>query len=169
MIDNVERSDVLADSACDLIEGVIWKPLGKLHDCRGWLCELFRIDEPLTAIHPVMAYVSATKPGVVRGPHEHSDQTDCFAFIGPGNFGVFLWDNRATSSTFLARQRVIAGVDRPMLLVIPPGVVHAYQNVGTEIGYVINCPNRLYRGPGRLGPVDEIRHEEDRSSPFQLD
>ena len=56
-----------------------------------------------------------------------------------------------------------------MLLVIPAGVVHAYQNVSAEPGVVFNCPNRLYKGPGRREPVDEIRHEEESGTPFRLD
>jgi dTDP-4-dehydrorhamnose 3,5-epimerase len=56
-----------------------------------------------------------------------------------------------------------------MLLVIPAGVVHAYQNVGTELGLVYNFPNRLYKGPGRAEPVDEIRHEADPESPYRLE
>jgi dTDP-4-dehydrorhamnose 3,5-epimerase len=56
-----------------------------------------------------------------------------------------------------------------MLLIVPPGVVHAYQNVGGVPGLVFNCPNRLYKGAGRQEPVDEIRHEEDPDSPFKLD
>ncbi len=56
-----------------------------------------------------------------------------------------------------------------MLLIIPPGVVHAYKNVGAEPGIVFNCPNRLYKGTGRKEPVDEIRHEEDKSNRFRLD
>jgi len=151
------------------IDGVIWKPLRKFHDGRGWLCELFRHDELAAAFHPVMAYISATEPGVARGPHEHVDQADCFCFIGPSNFKVYLWDNRPASPTHLAYQTDVVGADKPMLLIIPPGVVHAYKNVGGVPGIVFNCPNRLYKGPGRKEPVDEIRHEEDAESRFRLD
>jgi dTDP-4-dehydrorhamnose 3,5-epimerase len=34
---------------------------------------------------------------------------------------------------------------------------------------VINCPNRLYLGDGKSGPVDEIRHEDDPDTVFQMD
>jgi dTDP-4-dehydrorhamnose 3,5-epimerase len=34
---------------------------------------------------------------------------------------------------------------------------------------VFNSPNRLYKGPGRNEPVDEIRHEDQADSPFALD
>jgi dTDP-4-dehydrorhamnose 3,5-epimerase len=151
------------------IEGVIWKPLKKFHDSRGWLCELFRHDELPAEFHPVMAYISATEGGVARGPHEHVDQADCFCFIGPSSFKVYLWDNRPKSKTYNTKQTDIVGIDKPMLLIIPPGVAHAYKNVGNEPGIVFNCPNRMYKGPGRKEPVDEIRHEEDNQSPFILD
>jgi hypothetical protein len=49
------------------------------------------------------------------------------------------------------------------------GVAHAYRNVGSKEGIVFNCPNRLYRGRGTKEPVDEIRHEDDPRTPFQLD
>jgi dTDP-4-dehydrorhamnose 3,5-epimerase len=151
------------------IEGVIWTPLKKYHDPRGWLCELFRHDELGAEFHPVMAYISATEPGIARGPHEHVDQADFFCFIGPSNFKMYLWDNRPKSKTYLARQVEVVGIDKPMALIIPPGVVHAYKNVGKEPGLVFNCPNRLYKGRGRKEPVDEIRHEDDPRSRFRLD
>ncbi len=151
------------------IAGVIWRPLTKYQDSRGWLCELFRHDELAAELHPVMAYISLTEVGVARGPHEHVDQTDCFCFLGPSSFKVYLWDIRKDSPTYLARQIEVVGIDRPMLLIVPPGVVHAYRNVGGEPGLVFNCPNRLYRGPGKKEPVDEIRHEERADSLFRLE
>jgi dTDP-4-dehydrorhamnose 3,5-epimerase len=160
---------VLAPYRTGAIAGVIWKPLQKYHDPRGWLCELFRDDELPDGFRPAMAYLSVTAVGVSRGPHEHVEQSDCFCFLGPSNFKVYLWDSRPDSSTYLARQTEVVGADRPMLLIVPPGVVHAYKNVGGEPGLVFNCPDRLYKGPGRRQPVDEIRHEDDPASPFQLD
>jgi dTDP-4-dehydrorhamnose 3,5-epimerase len=151
------------------IQGVIWRPLKKYHDPRGWLCELFRDDELAAEFNPVMAYISMTQPGVARGPHEHVDQADCFCFIGPGNFKMYLWDNRPQSPTYRNRQTDVVGIDKPMLLIIPAGVVHAYKNVSAGEGVVFNCPNRLYKGPGRKDPVDEIRHEEDHDSLYKLD
>jgi dTDP-4-dehydrorhamnose 3,5-epimerase len=151
------------------IDGVIWKPLTTYRDQRGWLCELFRHDELPEEFHPVMAYISMTEPGVARGPHEHADQADCFCFIGPSNFKVYLWDNRPKSPTHGNKEVRTAGVDAPFCLVVPAGVVHAYQNVGKEPGIVFNCPNRLYKGRGKKEPVDEIRHEEHADSTFQLE
>lgn len=151
------------------IHDVVVKPLTKYLDERGWLAELFRVDELDTAVVPVMAYISMTQPGVARGPHEHVDQTDYFCFIGPSNFKVYLWDNRADSPTCGVRQVVFGGVDSPVMMIVPPGVVHAYRNVGVDNGIVFNAPNRLYAGEGKKSPVDEIRHEEEAGSPFMLD
>ena len=115
---------------------------------------------------PVMGYLSMTRPGVARGPHEHREQTDFFAFVGPSDFEVVLWDNRAGSPTFGRRESFVLGASRPATLIAPPGVVHAYRNVGKDEGWVLNFPNRLYKGPGRKEPVDEIRYEDDPTSSF---
>jgi dTDP-4-dehydrorhamnose 3,5-epimerase len=151
------------------IHDVKIKPLTKFLDERGWLCELFRQDEVEGEYMPVMAYVSMTQPGIARGPHEHVDQTDLFCFMGPSNFKVYLWDTRKDSPSFATKQVIFAGLDTARLVIVPPGVVHAYRNIGIENGIVFNAPNRLYAGTGKKGPVDEIRHEDMEGSPFQLD
>ena len=151
------------------IEGVQVKKLALWRDHRGWLCEIFRRDETDQDVFPAMGYVSATLPGVARGPHEHREQTDFFAFVGPSDFRLYLWDNRESSPTKGNRVVITVGESNPCTVMIPPGVVHAYKNVGEKDGLVFNVPNRLYRGEGKREPVDEIRHEDDPASPFKLD
>jgi dTDP-4-dehydrorhamnose 3,5-epimerase len=151
------------------IHDVPVKNLAKFIDERGWLVEIFREDEIERQFLPVMSYISVTLPGIARGPHEHVDQADCFAFIGPSNFKLYLWDNRKGSPTYMTRQIVYAGQDAPRVVIIPPGVVHAYRNVGGKDGMVVNLPNRLFAGKGKKEPVDEIRHEDDANSLFKLD
>jgi dTDP-4-dehydrorhamnose 3,5-epimerase len=151
------------------IHDVVVRPLAKFIDERGWLAEMFREDEIESSFMPVMAYISMTQPGIARGPHEHKEQADCFCFIGPSNFKVYLWDQRSDSPTSATRQVIFAGADSPMMMIVPPGVVHAYKNVGNENGIVFNAPNRLYAGKGKRSPVDEIRHEDVVGSPFHLD
>jgi dTDP-4-dehydrorhamnose 3,5-epimerase len=55
------------------------------------------------------------------------------------------------------------------MTIVPPGVVHAYKNIGTENGIVFNGPNRLYSGKEKKSTIDEIRHEDVAGSPFHLD
>ena len=139
-------------------------------DQRGWLIEIYRNDEIDTSILPQMTYVSQTLPEMTRGPHEHRRQTDRFAIVGPGNFLVWLWDDRAESSTAGRMLRVLAGTDRPRIIVVPPGVVHAYRNVSDQPGLVINCPDKLYAGEDRAEQVDEIRYEDSENiAKFKMD
>lgn len=151
------------------IEGVIVKNLPKFVDDRGWLTETFRHDELEEKYYPLMGYISMTNLDVARGPHEHVDQADNFAFIGPSNFKVYLWDNRKSSTTYMVRQVLYAGEDSPKSVIIPPGIVHAYKNVGSKQGMVLNFPNQLFAGKGKASPVDEIRHETDPDTIFKLD
>lgn len=151
------------------IRGVVIYPLKKYHDERGWLAELFRHDELAEEYYPTMAYISFTKPGVQRGPHEHVDQADLFCFIGPSTFKMCMWDNRPDSPTFNNIMTLFAGQDNAQAVVVPKGVVHGYKNVGETDGMVINCPNRLYMGEGKREPIDEIRHEDDPDTIYVMD
>ena len=150
------------------IDGCVITPLKKFSDNRGWLAEFFRHDDLPDVLHPKMGYLSLTHAGVKRGPHEHKEQADLFLFFD-GIFRLYLWDARPDSPTFRSRRRIDAGHLHPVAVIIPPGVVHAYRNAGEHDAYSINCPNRLYAGEGKKGPVDEIRHEDVESTPFVLD
>jgi dTDP-4-dehydrorhamnose 3,5-epimerase len=150
------------------IKDVVIRDLRAFKDRRGWLTELFRQDELSSEFFPTMAYISSTTPGVTRGPHEHVDQADLFCFIGPSNFKLRLWDNRPDSRTFNNVMTLSVGADNPQSVLVPKGVVHAYQNIGNVDGMVINCPNQLYMGHGRRELADEIRHEDDPNTIFRM-
>jgi len=151
------------------IEGVVIEKLIKFSDERGCLVEAFRIDDLTDNLQPIMSYVSYTRPGVARGPHEHKKQTDIFCFIGPGNFRIKLWDNRKESRAYGYYMEIIGGEDNPIRVIVPPGVVHGYKNISREVdGMVLNYPDKLYRGWDRKEEVDEIRHE-DKEDEFYLD
>jgi dTDP-4-dehydrorhamnose 3,5-epimerase len=151
------------------IADVVVYPLKKYFDDRGWLAELFRHDEMESEFYPVMSYVSFTRPGIQRGPHEHVDQADLFCFIGPSTFNIRLWDNRRESPTYRHMMSINAGSDDPKAVVVPKGVVHGYKNIGDVDGMVLNCPNRLYMGKNKAEPVDEIRHEDEPDTIFSME
>ena len=149
------------------MEGVVVRSLSRHRDDRGWLAELYRTDE---LDHQVaMFYVSWTKPGKARGPHEHIFQSDYFLFVGPGIFRVYLWDTRPESKSYLTRMRLDVGEENPIALLVPPRVVHAYRCISKQDGQVINLPDKLYKGVQKLHPVDEIRHEERGETDFIFD
>lgn len=149
-----------------MIEGVIIKPLQKYSDERGWLAEIWRSDE--LDYKPVMAYVSLTQPGVVRGPHEHKSQSDGFVFAGPGTFELYLWENRDGKANYRQLETLAVGESNPVLVIVPPGVVHAYKCISSVPAYSINLADTLYRGVGKKEEVDEIRWEKDTNSPFKI-
>lgn len=144
-----------------MIKDVIIKKLNKFEDNRGWLSEVWREDE-LEGYKPAMAYISETKPGIIRGPHEHKTQSDCFIFIGPGNFELHLWDKLG------AREILNVGEDNPTLVVVPPGIVHGYKNISSANALSINLPNALYKGRKKAEEIDEIRWETDPNSPYKI-
>lgn len=151
------------------INGIIIKDLIKNKDNRGWLIELFRKDMIDEGIFPEMSYISLTYPGIVRGPHEHLEQTDYFCIVGPSDFKLVLWDNRKESATYRNTMILNAGENNPKMVIVPPRIVHAYKNIGDKPGLIINFPNKLYAGWGKKEKVDEIRYEDKPNSNFKVD
>ena len=152
----------------DEIEGVVIEKLLKFSDERGFLVETFRMDNLPDGLKPVMSYISYTKPGIARGPHEHLKQIDIFCFMGPGNFKIKLWDNRKESKTFRNVMEIVGEEDNIIRVIVPPGVVHGYKNISKGVdGMVLNYPDKLYQGWDRKEEVDEIRHE-DKKDEFYL-
>lgn len=149
-----------------MINGLAIKNLNKNVDARGWLAEIWRNDE--SNFNPMMAYVSETRPGVVRGPHEHKFQADGFVFLGPGSFKLFLWDNREKSETFREKMELEVGENNPVFVIVPPGVVHGYKCISDNAAWCINLPDKLYAGKDKKEEVDEIRHEKDPDSLFKI-
>ncbi|MFA7662301.1 MAG: dTDP-4-dehydrorhamnose 3,5-epimerase family protein [Patescibacteria group bacterium] len=150
-----------------MIEGVIIKEAKKYEDARGWVAEFYRSDE--INFIPQMAYVSFSKFNIVRGPHEHTHQSDYFCFFGPGNFEMYLWDDRKDSVTYGEHFTMIVGEDKPTIVIVPPGVVHGYKCVSENGAWYINQPDGLYAGKDKKEPVDEIRHEAEENSRFKIE
>ncbi len=150
------------------INDIIVTDLIKNEDKRGWLIELFRKDQIDEKILPEMSYISLTFPGIIRGPHEHLEQTDYFCFLS-STFKLMLWDNRKESATYKHKMSLIIGENNPRIVIVPPQIVHAYKNIGDVPGLVINLPNKLYAGWGKKEKVDEIRYENNPESSYKVD
>ena len=148
-----------------MIDGVIIKPIEKFSDNRGWLAEFFRTDEMTYSL--AMGYVSQTQPGITRGPHEHKNQSDYFVFI-VGKFRLYLWDNRPGAKNYRVLETYDVGEDQACGVIVPPGVVHAYQCISDQPGLTINLPDQLYKGENKTEEIDEIRWEAMADSPFKI-
>lgn len=112
-------------------------------DERGTLCEVFNpawdlSDEPLVYVYQV-----TIRPGQVKGFVLHRTYSDRL-FFSIGTSKVVLYDDREGSSTRGTLNELHFSDHNRTLLVIPPGVWHAVQNVGTTDALFVNCPTKPY-------------------------
>jgi dTDP-4-dehydrorhamnose 3,5-epimerase len=125
------------------IEGVVVRRAVTQTDERGTLCEIF---SPAWGVHPApLAYVYqfTVRPGKIKGWHSHRLHDDRI-FISRGEVRVVLYDSRPDSPTHgLINEIFRSGLDRD-LMVIPAGVYHAHQNVGSKDALFISMPSRAY-------------------------
>ncbi|MBN2052438.1 dTDP-4-dehydrorhamnose 3,5-epimerase family protein [Candidatus Woesearchaeota archaeon] len=124
------------------IVGVNVKNLRLIKDERGFLMEMLRCDDPLFKKFG-QVYVSACNPGFVKGWHYHKKQTDNFIVVA-GKGRILLYDQREDSATKGNSMEFIMSRDNPILLTIPPGVLHGFEALGKEVLMVVNIPTELY-------------------------
>ena len=126
-----------------LIEGVNVKALKVIADERGYLMEMMRADDPFFQRFG-QSYVSVAYPGVVKGWHYHKVQTDHFVIV-KGMMKVVLYDARDGSPTKGLINEFFMGEKNPILVTIPPGVVHGMKGIGTEPAMLVNVPTEMYQ------------------------
>ena len=125
-----------------MIDGVKVKRLKVIPDERGLLMEMMRDDDEFFQKFG-QVYLSVVYPGVVKGWHYHKKQTDHFVFV-KGMAKVVLVDTRESSSTKGEVNEFFMGENNPILLVIPPFVLHGMKGIGTEAAYLVNTPTEHY-------------------------
>jgi dTDP-4-dehydrorhamnose 3,5-epimerase len=125
-----------------MIDGVRTKHLKVIPDERGFLMEMLRSDDDIFKKFG-QVYLSVAYPGAVKGWHYHKKQTDNFTVV-KGMLKVVLYDQREGSKTYGEVNEFFVGEKNPMLIVIPPMVVHGVKAVGSEPGYLVNCPTEPY-------------------------
>jgi len=134
-----------------MIAGVSTRKLRLIPDERGYLMEMLRRDwEEFEQFGQV--YLTAVYPGAVKGWHYHKKQTDHFICV-QGMAKVVLYDGRSESPTFGEINEFFMGNFNPILLKIPPGVMHGFKGIGQEITLIVNVPTELYN----YGEPDEYR------------
>ncbi len=125
-----------------MIEGVKIRQLRRIPDERGYLMEIFRSDwEEFKKFGQV--YMTVAFPGVVKAWHFHEKQTDHFAVI-KGMAKIVLFDDRKDSKTKGEVNEFFAGTLNPILLTIPPKVMHGFKAIGNKEAIVVNAPDQLY-------------------------
>lgn len=124
------------------IEGVKIKQLRVIPDERGWLMEILRADDELFEKFG-QAYLSTVYPGVVKGWHYHKVQRDNLCLV-KGMAKLVLYDGREDSATKGNLLELFIGEKNPLLVSIPPGVLHGMKGIGNETAMFINIPTELY-------------------------
>jgi dTDP-4-dehydrorhamnose 3,5-epimerase len=125
-----------------MIDGVRIKRLEVNVDERGALTELLRRDDEFFEGFG-QAYVSMNYPQVVRAWHWHDRQADFFVVV-KGMVKVGLFDARLGSGTRGEVNEFFLGELNPLMVRIPPGVVHGYKTIGTEPSLLLNFPTEPY-------------------------
>jgi dTDP-4-dehydrorhamnose 3,5-epimerase len=112
------------------IHDVIVKRLTTHSDDRGYFREVVREDEALLKRFG-QSSVTKTYPGVIKAFHWHHHQDDVW-YVVDGMARVVLYDRRPESPTHGVTQVIYAGEDNPVVILIPAGVAHGYQVLGTR-------------------------------------
>jgi dTDP-4-dehydrorhamnose 3,5-epimerase len=125
------------------IEGVVIRYAPPVEDRRGEIVEVYRGE---WNVHPdalVYVYQVSVRPGAIKGWVVHEKQDDRI-FISRGVFRWVLFDNRPGSPTYKLLNDFTFSERNRAILVIPHGVFHAVQNIGTSEAIFINMPTRPY-------------------------
>jgi dTDP-4-dehydrorhamnose 3,5-epimerase len=113
-------------------------------DERGTLTEIYSPYWEFDALPLVFLYTVTVRPGKAKGWAVHHDQVDRYFFF-QGAIKLVLYDDRADSPTYrLVNELYFSEINRSLVLV-PPYVYHAVQNVGTTDALLINLPSEPYR------------------------
>ena len=125
-----------------LIKGVRVKPLKVIPDERGRLFEMLRRDEELF-LKFGQAYCTTVSFGVVKGWHYHKKQVDNFVCVS-GMIKLVAYDSRRDSPTKGQVNEFFIGTHNPLLVQIPPGVLHGFKGLSAPEAIVINISTEPY-------------------------
>jgi len=113
-----------------MIDGVKIKEIKRHSDDRGFFSEIVKFGEETFQEIKQTSYTE-TYPEVIKAFHWHKKQYDIW-FPVKGDLQIVLYDLRDDSSTKEQTQVIYAGEKNPLVILIPPGVVHGYRVLGQE-------------------------------------
>lgn len=128
----------------ELIAGVQVKEVKHVLKDNGYLTEVWRDDWNLEPSHVGQVFQAVIEAGGISAWHVHRAAVDRL-FANHGQMKFVLYDARPESSTRGRINVFRCGSGRPMLIVVPSGVWHGVQNLGTTPALLLNLPDRPYR------------------------
>jgi dTDP-4-dehydrorhamnose 3,5-epimerase len=112
-------------------------PLQQIQDERGKVMHMLRsTDTHYKGFGEV--YFSWIYPQVIKGWYKHEKTTKNYA-VPIGNLKIVTYDDRPLSNTQAKIQEYIIGPENYNLLIIPPGIWHAFTVIDNESAMVVNC------------------------------
>ncbi len=120
-----------------MIKDVLIIPLRRIPDERGKVMHMLRCNDPHFEQFGEI-YFATAHPGVIKGWHEHTKQTQNYAVI-QGMIKLVLYDNREESSTYRELMEIFTGEDQYQLIRIPTGIINGYKTIGEKTAIVANC------------------------------
>lgn len=134
-----------------MIEGVKIILLKQIPDERGKIMHMLKSTDPHFEEFGEI-YFSVAYPGVIKGWHLHTKQTQFYAVIS-GMIKLVLYDERKQSKTRGDLMEIFTGEDNYQLIRIPVGVVNGYKTIGTKPAIVANCSTEPH------DPTETIRYD----------
>ncbi len=127
----------------ETIHGVHVKEVRHVPRDHGVITEVFRPEWDPTGLPVVHLYQSRLFPGAIGAWSCHARTVDRL-FVNQGNIKAVLYDGREESPTYGMINEVHLGDARPAMVVIPIGVWHGLQNLGSSDALVLNLPSIAY-------------------------
>ncbi len=125
------------------IDGVAVKEIRSVPTSTGALTEIWRSEWRLDGLAVDQVFQRTVDPGAVTGWHAHAVTTDRL-FCAWGRIRLSLYDGRKSSPTFGAVWHRIFGQERPLLVIVPPGVWHGVVGLGTAPSLLLNLVDKAY-------------------------
>ena len=127
----------------DVIEGVAIREVRNVVKDNGYLTEMWRNEWALDGAPIAQVFQALIESGGVSAWHVHQHATDRL-FANHGLLKIVLYDARADSRTRGRVNVLRCGTTRPLLVIVPPGVWHGVQNLGSSFALLVNMPDRAY-------------------------
>ena len=125
------------------IDGVHAREVLHVPRDHGIVTEMYRTEWDPSGLPVVHAYQSRLFPGAIGAWSCHKVNVDRL-FVNQGLVKLVLYDGREDSPTHGRINEYHVGDARPTFVVLPPGVWHGVQNLGSSDALMINFPSNAY-------------------------
>lgn len=125
------------------IDGLVVREVLHVPRDHGVITEMYRTEWDPTGLPVVHIYQSRLFPGAIGAWSCHTKTIDRL-FINQGHVKLVLYDGREESATHGRIMELHTGDARPAFVVLPIGVWHGLQNLGSTDALMLNFPSRAY-------------------------